>query len=187
MPLFDESVDIQNVVSVTSSALFPVYVAASGGVLAVSQSNTPAGTQSVTASAASPVYVVGQVTSSITGTLNAVFSGTQTVTGTVYAVPSGTGSSRVFEATSVANVTRVPVNVTASTTLLAASGTRVGTIVFNESTGSLYVKFGATAAATSYTYRVASNQTLELEYGYNGRIDAILSSGSGNAQITELS
>lgn len=177
MPLFDESVDIQNVVSVTSSAANPVYIAA-GSVLSVSQSNTPAGTQSVTASAASPVYVIGQVTSSITGVLNAVFSGTQQVTGTVFTSDLPTATSAV---------TRVPVNVTASTTLLSSNTARRGTVVYNESTGSLYVKFGTTATATSYTYRVASNQTLELEYGYNGRIDAILSSGSGNAQITELS
>jgi hypothetical protein len=126
MPLFDESIDVQNVVSVTSSAANPVYIAPSGGFAYVSQRP---------------------------------------------------GSS---------NVTRVAVSST-SVQFLAANTARLGMIVVNESSGTMFLKYGTAAASNSYTYRITSNQVLEVGSNYTGIVHAILGSGSGNGQITELS
>jgi hypothetical protein len=84
-----------------------------------------------------------------------------------------------------ATISRVATSGT-SAQLLAANTSRTGVIIVNESTSVMYIKYGTTASATSYTYRVASNGTVEIGFGYTGRIDAILVSGSGNAQITEM-
>ncbi len=73
-----------------------------------------------------------------------------------------------------------------SVALLAANTARVGVIVHNDSTATLFVKFGATASSSSYTYRVEPNATLELPFGYTGQLDAIWSSAAGNARVTEL-
>jgi hypothetical protein len=83
------------------------------------------------------------------------------------------------------NVTRVATS-TASAQLLVANANRKGVIIVNESSGVMYLKFGTTASSTSYTYRLVSNAVVEIAFGYTGRIDAILNTGSGNAQITEL-
>ena len=63
----------------------------------------------------------------------------------------------------------------------------MGIIIFNDSSQTLYVKFGTTASATSYTYKVRSQSTLEILYGtiaFTGRIDGIWSSANGFAMIT---
>lgn len=65
---------------------------------------------------------------------------------------------------------------------------RRGFVVVNESSAVMYLKFGATAASTDYTVALAAGSTYEsLIDGYTGRLDAILSTGSGFAQVTELS
>jgi uncharacterized phage-associated protein len=76
-------------------------------------------------------------------------------------------------------------------TLLAANPNRKGVIIFNDSTQVVFVKMGVTASATSFTYRLTSNSTLELPLLANGRpwsgqVDAIWNSANGNARITEL-
>src|SRR5438093_7152437 len=49
-----------------------------------------------------------------------------------------------------ATLTNVPAS-TISVTLLAANANRLGAVIVNESTNTLYVKFGATASSSSYT------------------------------------
>lgn len=75
---------------------------------------------------------------------------------------------------------------TTSATLLASNASRKGVIVVNESTSVLYVKYGVTASATSYTHKIDPDSTLEIKESYTGRIDGILSASTGNAEITEL-
>ena len=82
-------------------------------------------------------------------------------------------------------------NVASSATpvsLLASNTSRLGAIIFNDSTQVLYVKFGATASATSFTYKLNAGDTLELMQFpiYTGAIDGIWASANGNARITEL-
>lgn len=74
-----------------------------------------------------------------------------------------------------------------STSLLSASTSRKGVIVHNDSTQILYVKYGATASTSSYTYKVPSDATWEMPQPiYTGAIDGIWASANGNARITEL-
>jgi hypothetical protein len=75
-----------------------------------------------------------------------------------------------------------------STTLLASNANRLGAVIVNDSTSVLYVKYGATASSTSYTYRLGINATLTLDGAllYTGLISGIWVSATGAARITEL-
>lgn len=75
-------------------------------------------------------------------------------------------------------------------TVLAANALRKGAVIVNDSTQILYLKFGATASATSYTYKLGGGETLEIPGAnvlYTGIIDGIWASANGNARVTELS
>ena len=50
----------------------------------------------------------------------------------------------------------------------------------------LYVKFGTTASATSYTVKMVADAYYEVPFGYTGRIDGIWASANGNARVTEM-
>lgn len=76
-----------------------------------------------------------------------------------------------------------------SATLLSANSARKGAVIYNDSLVVLYVKFGTTASATSFTYYLAAGAHLELPVSpslYTGRIDGILASSTGTARVTEL-
>jgi hypothetical protein len=74
-----------------------------------------------------------------------------------------------------------------STTLLAANAGRLGASIHNDSTEILYVKFGITASATSFTVKMVADAHYEVPFGYTGRIDGIWAvDGAGAARITEL-
>jgi hypothetical protein len=72
--------------------------------------------------------------------------------------------------------------------LLAANADRRGVIIHNDSPGILYLKYGATATTTGYTYKIAADGTWDMPMPiYTGQIDGIwTSSASGSARITEL-
>lgn len=90
-------------------------------------------------------------------------------------------------ASATATISRVSGSAT-SVTLLAANSNRRRVVVYNESTADLYVKFGATASATSYTTKLGAGDTYEspTDWIYTGVIDGIWSVATGAAQITEL-
>lgn len=72
-------------------------------------------------------------------------------------------------------------------TVLAANANRQGVHVFNDSTAILYLKFGATASATSYTVQLAAAQFYEMPTPvYTGILDGLWASANGNARVTEL-
>jgi len=78
-----------------------------------------------------------------------------------------------------------------SVTLLAANTARISASISNDSTATLYAKFGATASTSSFTVRIPANVYYEVPVGrdgkvYNGRIDGIWSVALGNARITEV-
>jgi len=102
-------------------------------------------------------------------------------------IPSSYVVTTAPEKTSTATLTNVATS-TASAQLLAANTSRRGVIIHNDSSGILYVKYGTTASATSFTYRLTSQATLELPTSpmYTGRIDGILDTGTGTARVTEL-
>jgi len=72
-------------------------------------------------------------------------------------------------------------------TLKAANVNRKGLCISNDSTAVLYVKFGATASATSYTVKMAAGGYYEMAFPcYTGIVDGIWASANGSAYITEL-
>lgn len=79
-----------------------------------------------------------------------------------------------------------PATSTASATILASNALRLGATIYNDAVGSLFVKFGATASATSFAVKMAPGAYYEIPYAYTGIIDAILDGGTGNARVTEF-
>jgi len=82
-------------------------------------------------------------------------------------------------------------NVSASAsnvTLLAANANRKRVVVHNDSTATLYLKFGATASATSFTHKLIGGAVYESPSMpvYTGIIDGIWSSATGAARVTEF-
>lgn len=74
-----------------------------------------------------------------------------------------------------------------SVTLLASNASRKQATIFNDSTQILYVKFGTTASATSFTVAMVPASYYELPAPqYLGRIDGIWVSANGSARIMEL-
>ena len=85
------------------------------------------------------------------------------------------------------SVSRIAASVTA-VTLAAANSIRVGLILYNDSTSDLYVKFGASASITDFTYFLPAGGTMEALAGvsYIGEITGIWISATGAVQVTEL-
>lgn len=85
------------------------------------------------------------------------------------------------------SVSRVSASATA-VTLAAAIATRVGLIIYNDSSADLYVKFGTGATSTDFTYFVPATGTLEALAGvsYVGDVTGVWTSATGAAQVTEL-
>lgn len=75
---------------------------------------------------------------------------------------------------------------TSSVTLAAANSDRTSLIIVNDSTAVLYVKFGSTAAASSYTYLLEAGDTYEMGKLYTGIVTGIWASVNGNARVTEI-
>ncbi len=78
------------------------------------------------------------------------------------------------------------VSIASNTTILAANASRLGATVYNDSTKVLFLKFGATASATSFTVRLSADDYYEVPYNYTGVIDGIWAMANGNARVTEL-
>lgn len=72
-----------------------------------------------------------------------------------------------------------------SVTVFAATGQASGRTVFNDSTAVLYLKFGTTASATSYTVQMLAGDYYEFPQPvFCGRVDGIWASANGNARVT---
>jgi hypothetical protein len=120
--------------------------------------------------------------------LSTVITGTGTaslgLTASVFPDAARTiASSERCTGATLANVSSSAVNVTVA----AANDARVGMVLVNDSTQILFLKFGATASATSYTYQIPAGETWEMMKPiYAGQIDGIWASANGNARVTEL-
>lgn len=96
-----------------------------------------------------------------------------TLSGTVAASTLGTLTSVAASATSV--------------TLAVLNAARLALVVVNDSTAILYVALAATASATSFTYKLAAGDTIELPSpGYTGIVTGIWASATGSARLTEM-
>jgi len=93
--------------------------------------------------------------------------------------------------TAVDNAASSPVRVASSATsvtLRAANARREGLTIFNESTAVLYVKFGAVASLTDYSFQLGPGSYYETPATptYVGQVDGVWVSANGAAQVTEL-
>ena len=87
--------------------------------------------------------------------------------------------------TSASTVTSVS-DSASSQTIVAFNGARRELLIANDSTSTLYLKFGSTASSTDYSFKLATDEILATEY--QGKIDGIWSAdtASGAAKVTEL-
>jgi hypothetical protein len=72
-----------------------------------------------------------------------------------------------------------------SVTLQALNANRLAVEVFNDSTATLYVKYGASASTTSFTRKLFAGEAFREEL-YTGIITGIWESATGAARMTEL-
>ena len=178
---------------------------------------TQSGSWTVTANAGTGTFAVGDGGGSLTvdngGTfaVQAAQSGTwniNNVAGTV-SLPTGAATesslATVAGAVSSSNIRVVesglslPISSSAaetysiddqatSATLLDANASRKGWAIYNDSTSTLYLRFGATASTTAFTVALIGGAYYEqLGHGvYAGRVDGIWSAdGTGAARVTE--
>ena len=137
---------------------------------------------------------LGVYLSATAGTINvsSVASGTIAIsakdgTFAVYFSPSGQTFSP--ERVSISSLSRVPGD-TSSAQLLPSSPGRKGAYFFNDSTASLYIRFGTTAATTTFTVRLFPLDYYELPQPiFTGKIDGIWDGTNvgDSVKITELS
>lgn len=161
-----------------------VPVTDNGGSLTVDGTVAVSGSVAVTGTfyqATQPVSLASvpshAVTNAGTFAVQAAQSGAWTVVTTGGAVSSGGTAT-------LTNVNDAATNAT----LLSANSSRMGFSIFNDSTSTLYMKFGTTASSTSYSVRIDPYGYYEM-FGhgvYTGRIDGIWSvDSSGAARVTE--
>jgi hypothetical protein len=77
----------------------------------------------------------------------------------------------------------------ASTTILASNANRRGATVTNDSSATLYLLLGSTAASTTnYTARIVQYGYYEVPFGYTGQLTGIWASdpNDGAARVTEI-
>lgn len=107
--------------------------------------------------------------------------------GTTQAIYTTAGEALATPKRSATGTTSRVSNSASSVTVLASNAARLGAVIVNDTTTvTLYLKCGTTATTTDYTYQMQPGDTVELPFGYTGRIDGIASSASGAAQITEF-
>jgi hypothetical protein len=154
--------------------------------------NIPSGTQTisgtVTANAGTGNFTVVQNTAA---NLNAAVVGTGvagTPAGGVLTVQGASGATALpvtNQKAATSSLSNVPGSAT-SVTLLAANANRLGATIYNDSSSTLYVKYGTTASNSSFTIRLLAQAYHEVVFDYIGRIDGIWNASTGNARITEL-
>jgi hypothetical protein len=89
-------------------------------------------------------------------------------------------------AASTATLSNVAASAT-NVTLLSSNSSRLGAMVFNDSSATLSLKFGATATSTSFTVQVPPGGYFEFPQPiYTGIVDGIWDSATGNARLTEM-
>lgn len=107
-----------------------------------------------------------------------VTGSTVSVNGTV-----GVSNSRLLQV-AVSSVTTVSVGPSAAVTLKAANASRIMLVIFNEN-GTLYVKAGADASSSDYTWRLSASTELDIDW-YTGEITARKGAGTSSVQVSEF-
>lgn len=140
----------------------------------------------------------GAATESTLSTLNGKVTACNTGAVTISsALPAGTNNigdvdvltlPAVVAATYSTSAVTSVVSAATSTSILTSNANRRMAIMVNDSDKNVYVKLGATASTTSFSYKLAPGQTLELPIPvYTGAIDAIWeTSPTGSMRVTEI-
>ncbi len=90
-------------------------------------------------------------------------------------------------AADLATLSNVAITATTSLPFLSANPRRKGVILFNDSTGSCYLKYGVGASSTSLTYKIAPGGTWSMDTPlYVGTIEAAWDVANGVARVTEM-
>lgn len=139
------------------------------------------------ATGAQPIqYTQGDVDSSVSGTAALAEAPGEALL-PLQVDAAGTLITRVSPCADPPSITRISASVS-SVQLLAANPARRSCVVVNDSAATMWVKFGASASSTSFTYKLIANQYLEFPQPIHpGRVDAIWDAAIGAAQITEMS
>jgi hypothetical protein len=160
---------------------------------------TQSGTWNITNVSGTISLPTGAATESTLSTINGKVTACNTGAVTIStALPAGTNNIgdvdvltlpdaalKTYSSSSVTSVTSAAV----STSILASNANRRMAIMVNDADKNAYVKLGATASTTSFSYKLAPGQTLELPVPvYTGAIDAIWdTSPTGSMRVTEIS
>ncbi len=183
--------------------------AANGLDVDVTRSALPTGA-ATSANQSSELTLVGAVneTAPATDTASSGLNGrlqriAQRLTSLIAQIPAALGQATMANSLAVtiaSNQSAVSVSVTApasatvaqvgaatsSTTLQASNAARRGLKIQNDSTAVLYVKYGSTASATSYTVKMLAGDYWEMPASdYSGIVTGIWVSVNGNAYVTE--
>lgn len=148
----------------------------------------PVFTQEVQADQGNPQVLANAWPTEMTDGVNILGTPTHPVkidpTGTTVQPVSGSVTTTPV-VSSTSTVTRVATSTT-SATALAANVNRKQAII-NTEAGSTFVLFGTgTASVTNYSVLLAANSTFEVPPVWQGAIQVIRSSGTGNIQVTEM-
>lgn len=84
-----------------------------------------------------------------------------------------------------ASVTSVPASIV-TVPLLAANPLRRGATIYNNSSAELFIKLGAGASSTSFTFRAGTNAYFEIPFNYTGEVTGIWTTANGAALVTEV-
>lgn len=158
-------VDGSGVTQPISATALPLPTGASTSALQTS------GNATLTAISAQLPTTLGQKTSA--ASLSVVIASDQSTVPVSFAT-SGTGTP-----------TSVPGSAT-SVTLLAASGTTKGFIVYNDSAAILYVTYASTSSVTAFSEKLFPNSATSLINFYTGIVTGIWASATGNARVTQF-
>lgn len=174
------------------------------GTVAATQSgtwniNNISGTITLPTGAATESTLQSLATESTLQSLNSKVTACNTNSVTIgTALPSGSNNigdvdvltlPAVVAATYSTSAVTSVVSAAISTSILASNANRRMAVMVNDCDKNAYVKLGATASTTSFSYKLAPGQTLELPVPmYTGAIDAIWdSSPTGSMRVTEIS
>lgn len=123
------------------------------------------------------------VTNAGTFAVQAAQAGTWTINAVTSISSTVTTTNRTCSTATLSNVSG---SVT-SVTVLALNANRQMATVVNDSTSTLYLKFGSTASTTSYTVAIAGSGYYELPSPvYTGILTGIWVAAVGAARVTEI-
>jgi len=174
------------------SGALPVFITASNPIT-VNQGTSGSQAQSWFVKISDGTNVLGTGSSSpfwITGSVSTTFSGLTTVTGTVGIAGNNQGSPLFITFATNATSTVVSRSQTnSSIVILSASTTTKETIIYNDASVNLFLRFGSAAASsTDFTHKMTGQSYYEVPGSYTGQITGVwASNGTGFARTTEIS